>query len=101
MERVSSLLGEMLVPVTQALIQDAEITANCVVLDVATGPGEPALGIAEVIGSHGKVVGTDAVPEMIEAARREGHRLGLRNVGFEVALDDCLPFPTNTFDSVG
>lgn len=99
-EKHRKIIGEMLAPVTQALIQDAEITANCIVLDVATGPGEPALGIAAVIGPQGKVVGTDAVLEMIEAARREGHRLGLRNVGFEVALDDCLPFPANTFDSV-
>lgn len=99
-EKHRKIIGEMLAPVTHALIQDAEITGNCAVLDVATGPGEPALSIAEVIGPQGKVVGTDAVPEMIEAARREGHRLGFRNASFEVAFDGCLPFPGNTFDSV-
>src|SRR5215813_3168737 len=99
-EKHRKIIGEMFAPVTHALIQDAEITGNCAVLDVATGPGEPALSIAEVIGPQGKVVGTDAVPEMIEAARREGHRLGFRNASFEVAFDGCLPFPGNTFDSV-
>ena len=54
----------MFAPVTHALIQDAQIIGNCAVLDVATGPGEPALSISEVVGPQGKVVGTDAVPEM-------------------------------------
>ena len=99
-EKHRKIIGEMFAPVTHALIQDAQIIGNCAVLDVATGPGEPALSISEVVGPQGKVVGTDAVPEMIEAARREGHRLGLRNASFEVAFDDCLPFPANTFDSV-
>lgn len=99
-EKHRKIIGEMFAPVTQALIQDAEITADCAVLDVATGPGEPALSITEVMGPQGTVVGTDAVPEMVEAARREGHRLGLRNASFEVAFDDCLPFPANTFDAV-
>jgi SAM-dependent methyltransferase len=90
----------MFAPVTQALIEDAGITGRGAVLDVATGPGEPALSIAELIGSEGKVVGTDPVPEMVEAARREGHRRGLHNATFEVAFAESLPFPANSFDAV-
>jgi ubiquinone/menaquinone biosynthesis C-methylase UbiE len=90
----------MFAPITQALIEDAEITGRRAVLDLATGPGEPALSIADLIGPEGKVVGTDAVPEMVEAARRERHRRGLHNASFEVAFAESLPFPANTFDAV-
>ena len=69
-------------------------------LDVATGPGEPALAIAELVGTEGKVLGVDAVPEMVEAARREALRRELHNATFAVALADFLPFPANNFDAV-
>jgi SAM-dependent methyltransferase len=99
-EKHRKIIREMFAPVTQALIEDANISGRGAVLDVATGPGEPALSIADLIGSAGKVVGTDPVPEMVEAARREGHRRGLHNASFEVAFADSLPFPANTFDAV-
>lgn len=99
-EKHREILREMFAPVSRALIEDAGITGHHAILDVATGPGEPALSIAGLIGFEGKVVGTDAVPEMVEAARREGHRRGLHNASFEVAFADRLPFPPNTFDAV-
>jgi ubiquinone/menaquinone biosynthesis C-methylase UbiE len=99
-EKHREIIREMFAPVTQALIEDAEIINRRAVLDVATGPGEPALSIAELVGPEGKVVGIDAVPEMAEAARREANRRGLHNTGFEVAFADGLPFPANTFDAV-
>jgi SAM-dependent methyltransferase len=99
-EKHRKIIREMFAPVTQALTQDAEITGGCAVLDVATGPGEPALSVADLIGPEGRVVGTDAAPEMVEAARREGLRLGLPNISFEVAFADSLPFSANAFDAV-
>lgn len=99
-EKHREIMHEMFAPVTQALIEDAEITGRRAVLDVATGPGEPALTIADLIGPEGKVMGTDAVPEMVEAARREALRRGLHNASFEAAFADSLPFASNTFDTV-
>jgi SAM-dependent methyltransferase len=99
-EKHREMIREMFAPVSQALMEDAKITARRVVLDVATGPGEPALSIAGLVGPEGKVLGIDAVPEMVEAARREANRRGFHNASFEVAFADHLPFPTNTFDAV-
>src|SRR5215469_9294177 len=99
-EKHRETIREMFAPVTQALIEDAHIRAGSNVLDVATGPGEPALTIAGLIGLEGKVVGTDVVPEMVDAARREGHRLGLRNCSFQVAPAESMPFPDAAFDAV-
>jgi SAM-dependent methyltransferase len=99
-EKHREIIREMFAPITQALIEDAKIITRQVVLDVATGPGEPALSLVGVVGPEGKVIGVDAVPEMVEAARREANRRGLQNASFDVALADDLPFPENTFDSV-
>jgi hypothetical protein len=58
-EKNRAIIHEMFAPVTQTLIEEAGITSRHVVLDIATGPGEPALSIADVVGPEGKVVGTD------------------------------------------
>jgi SAM-dependent methyltransferase len=70
------------------------------VLDIATGPGEPALSVAALVGPKGKVFGIDPVPEMVAAARRATDHLGFRNTQFEVASADQLPFPADAFDAV-
>lgn len=41
------IIRQMFAPVSEALIDDANIARGDSVLDVATGPGEPALRIAE------------------------------------------------------
>jgi ubiquinone/menaquinone biosynthesis C-methylase UbiE len=90
----------MFAPVTEALIEDAAIGSQDSVLDVATGPGEPALSVAALAGPNGKVFGVDAIPGMVAAARAEAERLQLKNAKFEVAFADDLPFADDTFDAV-
>src|SRR5215471_7483294 len=98
-EKHRETIREMFLPVTGALIEAARIANGHVVLDVAMGPGEPALSIADVVGATGSVVGTDVVGEMVEAAQREGAQRGLRNVRFETAGAEELPFKDNSFDA--
>jgi ubiquinone/menaquinone biosynthesis C-methylase UbiE len=99
-EKNREMIGRMFAPITQALVEDAEIGGGHVVLDVATGPGEPALSLAAVVGPEGKIFGIDPIPEMVAGARRAAEGLGLGNVRFEVAGADQLPFPDNLFDAV-
>jgi ubiquinone/menaquinone biosynthesis C-methylase UbiE len=99
-EKHREIIRQMFAPITQALVADAEIRPQHAVLDVATGPGEPALSVAEIVGPLGRVVGIDPVPEMVAAARRAAHHLGMKNVHFDVAFADHLPFPADTFDAV-
>jgi ubiquinone/menaquinone biosynthesis C-methylase UbiE len=99
-EKHRNIIRGMFAPITQALIEDAGIGAQDSVLDVATGPGEPALSVAAVVGPNGKVFGVDAIHGMIAAARTEAQRLGLKNAKFDVAFADDLPFAANTFDAV-
>jgi ubiquinone/menaquinone biosynthesis C-methylase UbiE len=99
-EKHRETIRQMFAPVTQALIEDALIGTGLTVLDVATGPGEPALDIAAVVGPEGKVVGIDPVSEMIAAARRSADQGGFQNTQFDVAFADDLPFPDDSFDAV-
>src|ERR1700733_2095402 len=85
-EKHRDIIRGMFAPITQALIEDAEIGTQDCVLDVATGPGEPALSVAAVVGPEGKVVGGDPIHGMIAAARTEAQRVGLQNAKFEVAF---------------
>jgi SAM-dependent methyltransferase len=95
-----AIIREMFAPITQALVEAAQIQRGSAVLDVATGPGEPALMIAEFVGPEGKVLGIDAVAEMVEAARREAQRRGLQNASFAVADAQVLPAEASSFDAV-
>jgi ubiquinone/menaquinone biosynthesis C-methylase UbiE len=99
-EKHREVIRLMFAPVTQALVEDAEIGSGQTVLDIATGPGEPALSLAALVGPEGKICGIDPIPGMIEGARRAAANLGLKNVQFDVASADRLPFAADTFDAV-
>ncbi len=95
----NATIRTMFTPLTKALIDDAEISTGHAVLDVAGGPGEPSLTIAEVVGPTGSVTCTDAVAEMVATAEAEATRRGLSNVQFRQCVADSLPFADNTFDA--
>jgi len=99
-EKHREIIRQMFSEITQGLIADAGVGRGQAVLDVATGPGEPALSVAEVVGAEGKVCGIDPVAGMVAAARRAAEQLALKNVQFEVAFADQLPFSADTFDAV-
>ncbi|HET6929721.1 MAG TPA: methyltransferase domain-containing protein [Candidatus Acidoferrum sp.] len=99
-EKHRDIIRQMFAPITEALVEDGQIGRGHTVLDIATGPGEPALTVASLVGPEGKVYGVDPIPEMVAAARREASRVGLQNVEFAVGFADQLPHPANTFDAV-
>src|SRR5256885_10157865 len=99
-EKHREIIRRMFAPVTQALVEGGQIGGQHAVLDIATGPGEPALSVAALVGPKGKVFGIDPAPEMVAAARRAADRLGLQNIQFDVAFADQMPFPADTFDAV-
>ena len=92
-------IQKMFAPVTAALIEEAGIIEGDSVLDVAGGPGEPSLTIAEKVGPAGFVTCTDAVAEMVAAAESEAARRGVKNIQFQQCQADSLPFENNSFDA--
>lgn len=98
--RYSDTIRTMFAPLTEAMIERAGIHEGQSVLDVAGGAGEPSLTIAVVVGPGGSVTCTDAIAEMVEAARNEAKQRGLTNVQFRQCTADSLPFSDDSFDVV-
>jgi SAM-dependent methyltransferase len=85
---------------TDAVLEAAHLKPGMRVLDLASGVGEPAIPIAEVVGPTGHVTGTDVGPGMIAFAAELAKKEGLANIDFRVAEVESLPFPDNSFDVV-
>ena len=77
---------------------DAKVREH--VLDLATGPGEPAMSIARMVGPDGHVTGVDLSEKMIELATQLARERRLANTDFRVMDAEHLAFPDNTFDAV-
>ena len=70
-----------------------------VVLDIASGTGEPGLTIATKL-TGGKVVISDLSENMIKISQENAVRRGIKNIE-TVVCDVCeLPFADNTFDAI-
>jgi SAM-dependent methyltransferase len=77
-----STQAKLLEPFTRRLFEQAGIGPGMSVLDVGSGAGDVAFLLREVVGSEGKVVGTDRAPEALQRARERSGALGYSNVEF-------------------
>jgi SAM-dependent methyltransferase len=68
-------------------------------LDVAGGPGDLALAIADRVGDDGHVIYTDFSPDMVEVAR--GHGEGRANMEFRVLDAERMDLDDDSVDGVG
>lgn len=90
---------DFLRPMGTEIIRLLQPADNDVVLDVASGTGEPGLTIASML-TDGKVISTDVAEEMLKIAKENAEKRGIKN--FETkAADVCeLPFDDNSFDAI-
>ncbi len=82
-------------PVTPAKLQPGET-----VLDLGSGGGLDCFLAARQVGEAGKVIGVDMTLEMLEKARGNAARLGVKNVEFREGYLESLPVDSNTIDVV-
>ena len=87
-------------PYGDRLVRMAELRRGMWVLDVATGPGEPALTAARRVGPRGLVLGIDFSGAMLRTAVSRARQLGLRNVQFRQMDAERLRLPDMMFDQV-
>ncbi len=78
------------------LAQRARVTSSSTVLDVGTGTGFVACGLAS---RAGHVIGVDNAPAMLGVARRNLDGLGLRNVELGEAEVGRLPLSDGSVDA--
>ena len=86
-------------PMGDAIIEELNVEENDVVLDVASGTGEPGMTIA-AMAKNGKVTATDIADQMLSIAKENAAAKGLKN--FETrTCDVCeLPFEDNAFNKI-
>jgi|SRR5208282_4411602 len=68
------------------------------VLDLGTGPGEPAMTVADEVGTNGRVIGVDLSEKMIALATQFAHQRNVENVEFRTMDCASLDFPDASFD---
>jgi arsenite methyltransferase len=70
------------------------------VLDIGCGAGFDVAVAARLVGLEGRVVGMDISAEMVTRAWELAVLLPFRNLSFQVASADSLPFPSQFFEVV-
>lgn len=98
-KRWDKLTMEFLKPMGDEMIRQLDPKGKDMVLDLASGTGEPGLTMASML-EGGKVVLADLSEGMLAVAREHAENRGITNIE-TVVCDACdLPFADNTFDAV-
>jgi len=93
-------LMERTAPFTDELLKRVKIEKGMKILDIGTGPGEPAMTLSSRVGSNGQITGIDLSEKMIGLAKEAAKRNGLQNTSFLVMNAEDLHFPEGSFDLV-
>jgi len=84
--------------VTAALVEYSQAKPGMLVLDLASGTGEPAISLAMLVGSQGRVTALDLSADLLDIAKRRAQERGLDNFLTQQADAQALPFDDNSFD---
>jgi enediyne biosynthesis protein CalE5 len=87
-------------PLSERLVEVAEVQPGDRVLDIATGIGEPAVTAARRVGPEGRVLATDIAPGMLGIGRERAAELGLDNVEFREADAEALELAGERFHAI-
>jgi len=94
-----AMVMNFLKPMGDEIIRLLNLQNNDLILDVASGTGEPALTIAAMLDS-GSVVATDISENMLAITSENAAIQGIENIE-TIVCDVCeLPFADNTFDAI-
>lgn len=77
-----------------------EIKEGMVVLDLGSGAGFDCFLAAKKVGKTGKVIGIDMTERMIQKARENAKKYGLKNVEFRLGDIEELPVDDNSVDVI-
>ena len=94
-----SFQGTVFAPHTRQFLTEAGLTAGMRVLDVGSGSGDVSFLAADLVGSHGYVLGVDRSPVAVERARTRAIRRDVCNIGFEVGDPAAMHFD-RPFDAI-
>jgi len=82
-------------PTALASLKEGEI-----VLDLGSGAGLDVFMAARQVGKTGHVIGVDMTPAMIEKAKENAEKLGVKNVEFRFGDIEALPVEDDSIDVI-
>lgn len=98
---------------SEALVEGSDLGLGCgmptrfanlqpgeVVLDLGSGAGIDVFLAAKVVGPAGQVIGVDMTPAMINRARANAERAGIKNVDFRLGEIEHLPVTDGYVDVI-
>ena len=91
----SALLGNA---VTEALVEYSRPLPDMLVLDLASGTGEPGISLAQRVGPRGLVTAVDQSSELLDIAAERARNKKLLNFTTQQADAHQLPFDNQSFD---
>ncbi len=94
-----SINMQFLKPVAEEIIQQLALKEDHIVLDVASGTGEPGLAIAEIV-NKGKVIGIDLSEGMLATAKEHAESRNISNYQTEVGDVSELHYADKTFNAI-
>jgi SAM-dependent methyltransferase len=99
-DRWSDPMADMADRLNLPLLDACGVMPGEMVLDLASGAGEPALSAAKRVGPGGHVIGIDFVPAMLAGAIRRAAEFSGTRPDFIVGDMTTLPFADGQFDRV-
>src|ERR1035437_2097889 len=91
----SALLGNA---VTETLVEYSRPLPEMLVLDLASGTGEPGISLAQRVGPRGSVTAVDQSSELLDIAAERARNKKLLNFTTQQADAHHLPFVGQSFD---
>jgi arsenite methyltransferase len=78
----------------------AELRPGETVLDLGSGGGIDCFLAARQVGADGHVIGLDMTPKMLDLARANAKKQGLKNVEFQYGYIEDIPLPDDSVDVI-
>lgn len=99
-ERRRSDIEEVATPVRQWLLRELRPQVGETVLELAAGVGDTGFEAAALVGETGRLLTSDFSSGMLEAARRRGAELDVRNVDYRVIDAERIELDQDSVDGV-
>jgi SAM-dependent methyltransferase len=99
-ERRRADIEKVATPVREWMLRELRPQAGDTVLELAAGAGDTGFEAARVVGDGGRLITSDLSPGMLDAARRRGAELGVRNVDYRVFDAERIELDDDSVDGV-
>lgn len=99
-ERQSDYIWDASRPVGEWMVEKLALQPGQTILELAAGPGMTGFVAARLLGGSGRLISTDFSPPMLEVARRQAEKLGIRNAEFKVMDAERIDLDDDSVDGV-